>query len=314
MDLSILNDKRLRSRFSNYAKGTGLRFAEECQHAKEIILASEKLQLCDPDSVFNAILNVAMTGLSLNKTNAEAYLTPRLCKTIVDGKEIKRWQCVLIPGYRGLIKLANKSGAVINVDADVVYEKDTFDLETGTSPKLKHKPFIFGPRGNKLLAYCVTTLANGQKSITYMTAEEIAKVQAAAETQMVWKGPFQDEMWKKSAIRRAYKTWPRAMQDDQRLRNSVELLNEYEGIVHPRTAEGPVVESITEEQVQALELVASDFGLPVGTGLSKVLEAYGVQTPASLPADRFGEAKTRLQHYCENVAEKRKETSHADQA
>jgi recombinational DNA repair protein RecT len=49
-------------------------------------------------------------------------------------------QAKFIPGYRGLIVLARRSGEISNIYAEAVYEGDRFEVELGLTPKLLHVP------------------------------------------------------------------------------------------------------------------------------------------------------------------------------
>jgi recombinational DNA repair protein RecT len=83
-----------------------------------------ELASCDPESIKQAIINIAHTGISLNPIFKEAYLFAR------DGK------CYLDFQYRGLIRLATADGAIISLNANVVYVGDEFECEQGTNARI----------------------------------------------------------------------------------------------------------------------------------------------------------------------------------
>ena len=90
--------------------------------------AQPKLFDCTPESVLLSLMQCASMGLEPSGgVLGQAYLIP--FKNI----------CQVIPGYRGLVKLARNSGEVADVWAEVVYAKDRFDYELGLEPKLVHK-------------------------------------------------------------------------------------------------------------------------------------------------------------------------------
>jgi recombination protein RecT len=130
-------------------------FAAECGFALEAVRKSEYLAKAaqnDLDSFKFAILSVASVGLSLNPVLQYAALIPRSPK--------KGAPAVVVfdPMYQGLIKLANDSGAIHDVNSAVVYESDTFEYELGTSAKLIHKPALHlsrKERGRQICVYCV---------------------------------------------------------------------------------------------------------------------------------------------------------------
>jgi recombination protein RecT len=100
---------------------------KERLYALSAISKNDFLSKTDPKSMASAVLQVAMSGLSLNPTLAHGYLIPR------GGK------CVFQPGYQGLIYLLVGSGLVKDINARVVYENDEFELEFGdnASPLLR---------------------------------------------------------------------------------------------------------------------------------------------------------------------------------
>ena len=87
-------------------------FMREAGFAIQILQQNTFLQSCDPISVKNAIVNVALTGLTLNPALKMAYLVPR------------KGKCVLDPSYVGLIKVLTDSGALKNKDDAVIYVND----------------------------------------------------------------------------------------------------------------------------------------------------------------------------------------------
>jgi hypothetical protein len=81
---------------------------------------------CDPRSVFAAIIQASQLGLEPD-TLGRAYLIPY-------GQE-----CQFVPGWKGLVELANRSGAA-SVWTGAVYEGDEFSWSLGDSPYVVHRP------------------------------------------------------------------------------------------------------------------------------------------------------------------------------
>lgn len=142
--------------------------------------------------------------------------------------------------FRGLIKLATEHGAVDRVDAYVVYENDTFDyyIDNGVE-KLLHRPVALNkPRGEVFGAYAVFFLP-GQTMPKYevMRLEDINKVRDSSPAAK--DGPWvkwEDEMRKKTAIRRGFKTIPLAakvrdaIEDDTKLEMGVGVEDVLDGL------------------------------------------------------------------------------------
>jgi recombination protein RecT len=182
-------------------------FEREASFALQILKDNDYLMgiaLANPDSLKNAVLNVAAIGLSLSPVHKLAYLLPRKKKICLD------------ISYRGLVQLATDVGAIMWAQAEVVCEKDTFEhAGVGLKPIHRFDPFA-KDRGEPIGAYCVAKTHDGEFLTTVMSADEIMSVRDRSESWQAhvkegkktpWKTDT-NEMIKKTVIRRAYKTWP----------------------------------------------------------------------------------------------------------
>lgn len=163
-----------------------------------------KLLKCTQASIVEGIMKAGELGLDLSGTMGEAYLIPFSNK--VDGVWVL--QAVLIPGYRGLQKLARQSGEVDRIEARAVYERDNFELEFGLSPKLKLVPAI-GDRGKIIGAYALVMLKSGEALIDWMTKAEIDKIRASSKSKdsLMWSEHY-GEAARKTVFRRCVKWAP----------------------------------------------------------------------------------------------------------
>lgn len=189
--------------FNQLAKIHGaVNFARESSFALELLKSNSFLAgvaMGDQDSLKHAVVSVAAIGLSLSPVHKLAYLVPR-------GKKV----CLDI-SYRGYVHLAIEAGSIKWAHAEVVREKDTFQLRgLGQEPIHNFEPF--GDRGSVVGAYCVAKTHDGDFLTTTMTGDEILSIRDRSES---WKsgkgGPWstdEGEMIKKTVIRRAYKSWP----------------------------------------------------------------------------------------------------------
>lgn len=210
------------------AKAKFLDIADERKYDIEEVFAVQALMKNDfslkvaksnPQSVKLAMINVAATGLTLNPANAYAYLVPR------DGA------IVLDISYKGLIKIATDTGAVMWARADIVYAEDQFSYR-GPAEKPEHSANPFGDRGEVIGAYCIAKTKDGDILTEVMSRAELDKVR---DKSMAWAkkkaGPWKDwpgEMIKKTVIKRASKTWPYS-ESIERLHSAIEIANEAEG-------------------------------------------------------------------------------------
>ena len=214
---TIIYDKKIRDRF--------LEIVDEKTYHREIIFAkqafdnSDVLQKCTVESIRNALVNIALTGASLNPVLQQAFLIPR------------KGKCCLDFSYRGLIKIATDSGGVLDIDATVVYENDLrFYYEMGLKPILKHVP-VLSDQGKPTHVYAIAILASGIKKFIVLNKEEIEKVKKSSlafskGADTPWKGDFEPEMWRKTAVKKLYKLLPQS----ERMSTAVSVLNEHEGI------------------------------------------------------------------------------------
>lgn len=215
----VIYDKKIKERF--------LEVVDEKTYNKEIIFAkqafdnNEGLQKCSKESIRNSIVNIALTGASLNPALQQAYLIPR------------KGKCCLDFSYRGLCKIAVDSESVYDIDATAVFEGDEFEYEMGLYPRLVHKPKMHTTdKPEVIAAYAVATLHHGIKKFVVLDREKLDRARKSAQSQNVWNAHF-DEMAKKTAVKLLYKLLPQT----ERMSVAVKALNEHEGIKEVSNAE-----------------------------------------------------------------------------
>jgi recombination protein RecT len=229
------------------AANTRMTYESESMFAMQAIQKSDYIYSIAnkaPDSVRNAVINVASIGLSLNPATAYAYLVPR------DGRI-----CLDI-SYQGLIKIATDTGSIRWAKAELVYSNDNF-LYKGVAVLPVHEFNPFGDRGDFAGVYCVAKTSDGDYLVETMTADQITEIRNKSEAYKAFAAgkarqcPWVDffgEMTKKTCIKRASKTWPKSQRGD-RLQTAISILNENgEGIDF--NAVDSVVEHKSKEQVE----------------------------------------------------------------
>lgn len=167
------------------------------------IQKTPKLLDCTPQSLLACIMTCASLGLEPDQFLGQAYLVP--FKDNRKGVTI----CTLIPGYRGYIALARRSGEVQTVSAQVVYSNDDFKIQYGVNDTLEHTPCLNGDRGDPIGAYCVFKYKDGGYSFDFMSVADIDKIKARSKSKD--DGPWvtdTDEMRKKTVIKRHVKLAP----------------------------------------------------------------------------------------------------------
>lgn len=156
-----------------------------------------KLLDCDPISLLGAIVQTSQLGLEPDGITGQAYLIPY-------GKKVQ-----LIPGYRGLLDLARRSGRIQSVYARVVHEKDEFAYSYGLDETLKHTPTTDAKPGQVTHVYAVAHLVGGGVQYEVMNKAEVDLIRSRSRAAK--EGPWvtdYEEMAKKTVLRRLCKVLP----------------------------------------------------------------------------------------------------------
>ena len=162
-----------------------------------LIAASKtpKLFECTGESIMQSIITVSELGLDCSGTLGSAYLIPY------------KTQCTLIIGYRGLIDLARRSGAIQSIAAYVVNETDFFSWTVGEKPV--HQPNLDGDPGALRLVWAMATFKDGGYQVDVMRRDEIEATRARSKA--AHNGPWvtdYNEMARKTVVRRLCKYLP----------------------------------------------------------------------------------------------------------
>ena len=187
-------------------------------------------------SMIAALMHASQLGLSLEPSMGHAYLVPYGSKV----------ECII--GYKGLVDLMCRSGAVTHVDARIVYEGDEFVWHYGTAPRLEHRPTLTG-RGESVAFYAVAHLRGGGAQFTVMTLDDIAPIakeaiRKAGGRPTPWK-TNEDQMCVKTAVRRLAKMVRISTEDrtGELLARAVELDGAVAtGVRHVEGMKDPIVE------------------------------------------------------------------------
>lgn len=242
------------------------------------VLAKPDLMDTDPASLFRAARDAAELGLSLNPSLGEADILK------VWNNKINGYESQFRPRYGGLMKLARQSGDVKKIEAHIVHKNDEFQEERGLNPILIHRPARENP-GPPTHAYCVWTLADGEKQFEVMTGEQVLAIKARSSSknkqgQVV--GPWvtdEEEMWRKTVVRRASKYMPRSAET---FAKAVALDNLREAGVSARVENGEVLfdaEDITEGPGEPATKVVQDLEQKVAAKAEPAKEAEPQKEP-----------------------------------
>lgn len=172
-----------------------------------------KLLECTFMSITQSLMVAGELGLELGGILGEAYLVPfRNYKApgLKKGEYLTEAQC--IPGYRGIIALARRSGEIESIAAHVVYHGEEFDLNLAEA-FVNHKPNLDAdddPQDKDIRgAYVLAKFKGGGRQLEWMTRGQLEKVRKLSKAGN--SGPWVDhyaEMCRKTVVRRASKYWP----------------------------------------------------------------------------------------------------------
>lgn len=200
-------------------------FAREAEFAIQIITNNSycmKLAKDNPQSVRDAVTNIAAMGISLNPARKQGYLVPR------------KGGITLVISYMGLLDVAIQSGSILWGQAELVYASDRFTITSFDRPPVHERDPFARDRGDLIGVYVVVKTRDGDYLTCPMKTSEVLDIRERSDA---WQGYVKDkskkcpwvtdegEMFKKTVIKRAYKTWPKT----ERLDAAVHHLNTVAG-------------------------------------------------------------------------------------
>ncbi len=229
----------------------------------------------DPDRFRAVVLNTMVRNPDLQQASLESVLdairvsaTLKLEPTGIlgEGYILKYGSTAQFEaGYRGLMKLARRSGQVAAMDAQVVYTRDPFDIQLGTEPRIDHRPTVEGERGGYRGVYAWARLTTGELVIEWMTDVDVQAVRKVSRNGSGANSPWVNhygEMARKTVIKRLMKRLPLGADAEYALR--------YE-------AEQDATPEPTRRPSAAITSIHERLGIPAA------IDAAGTSSPA--PAD-----------------------------
>lgn len=222
-----------------------------------------------PQSFLGALMTCAQVGLEPGP-QGHVYILPF--------RNRGRMEATFILGYQGMLELARRSGELADVSAHTVYQNELdqgrFEVEYGTSGGIRHRPIVFGERGEPVGYYATATLKSGARPFVVLSTADVHEFRKRSPTQREnpsgpWSTDFEAMAWK-TCVRRLSRWLPQ----------SPELAA---ALTHEETARevvpGNVTASVLEEQPPALDAAdpdEDDMGadpvtgeLPTGSGAAE---------------------------------------------
>lgn len=224
----------------------------------------EYLMEADPISFITAVFEAAQAGLQIDGTLGHAYLV-----SFWSSKRGTRL-VQLIPGYKGLMELARRSGEIAKIEARVVRPGDHFSYAYGIHQRLDHTPADLEDASLEqwshvyAIAWFKDTATPPQFEV--MTYRAVMAIKARSAAAQRGKSPWDTDeipMAQKTVIRRLMRLLPLAV-NDQRI---VEKDEAFDAGV--RTAEFEL-KSSAPAGVEDLSSPAEPAGEPVGDALDEM--------------------------------------------
>lgn len=228
--------------------------------------AAKSLNACTAGSICNAIRAAIQDGLLID--GKLAYFVPY-------GNEAS-----YTPSWMGLIAIARNAGIIKGARAETVYSNEPFTFEEHNGKQsLSHSRFLQN-RGDRVGVYCAITLPDDSTVYNVCDQVELAMIRSKTKSQ---NSPayrdFDDEMAKKSTVRRGLKPWA----DDANLSSAFSHMDrEFEQILERQP-------EMRRDQTRTAALAAS---LANQTTDSFATPVQQESTPSSEPAQKPRQKKT----------------------
>lgn len=203
------------------------------------------LEKCTSDSIYNALLDMVVQGLSPAKTQ---------CYFIAYGDTVK-----LQRSYFGTMKVVKQLPEVKDIYAEVIYEGDEFKIknEDGRKKLVSHETDWMNADNPIIGAYCIVEKMDGEKILTVMTKKEIDVSWSQSRNKSV-QSKYPQEMAKRTVINRAAKQFFNTSDDNDLFVDAANRTTENE---YEYDEEKPV-KDVTPKSAEKTETLADFLGAP----------------------------------------------------
>jgi recombination protein RecT len=177
--------------------------------ALSAVRTTRNLANCDQQSFAACIMSASAMGLEPNTPAGECYLIPRRNKA-------GGYECTLMVGYQGLLRLARNSGEIADIYAVTVRDGDHFVQTLGLHRTLEHIPSADPGRASRPVthAYAVARLKGSvEPTFVVLDRSEIEQRKRRGSSGQSESSPWSTDfaaMAEKSAVRALYRWLPRS--------------------------------------------------------------------------------------------------------
>lgn len=229
----------------NYYRGNEHEALSFKTAAVDYVRRVPKLLECNRISLLSAFVQAAQFRFMPSGVAGECYIIPY-------GTEAK-FQI----GYQGIVTLLYRTGKVVGITSNIIYENDDFEYQEGLDANLMHKPAMFGKaKGKPIGVYTVAIMKGGSKTFKVMDEDAINGIKELSKAKNSKESPWNSEkdpemwMWKKTCLIQHAKLLPKT----QELQQAIEKDYEGEGMDRGNfDAGGPAVGRAFHEPVTDAE-------------------------------------------------------------
>lgn len=176
---------------------------------------SPNLLKAERKSLFSSCMKCAQDGLLPD--GREAALVPFMSQ----GQQLVQY----IPMIGGILKKVRNSGDLSSITSQIVYKNDDFKYWVDDSGEhVTHNPLLFGDRGEPIGVYALAKTKDGAVYIEVLNMNQVMAVKTTVKAKSgPWFGPFEHEMWRKTAIRKLSKRLPMSTDLEDLIRRDDEM-------------------------------------------------------------------------------------------
>jgi len=247
--VSELTDEGRLNLPENYSAGNALYSAwlklSETKNRQDVPV----LNACTPSSIQTALFEMVVQGLNPAKDQ---------CYFIAYGKELQ-----MMPSYFGKLMSLKRVKSVNAVVANVVYEKDIFEVgydSKGIKVIKKHETAFGNEDGIIVGAYCRLIFDNGEETLEVMTRKQIDASWAMGKAKSSpARDKFPDQMSKRTVINRAVKLHLKTSSDQDLLVESILRTTAAENSPELKIEQHIDIEDITDEEITVISKDAEEI-------------------------------------------------------
>lgn len=240
------------------------------------------LTVCSQSSIANALLDMAIQGLSPAKNQ---------CYFIVYGNELQMQR-----SYFGTIAVLKRLDSVEDIDAQVIHRGDKFEIgadKIGHIVVTKFEPSFANLDKELIGAFAFIKLTNGRVDYTVMTKAQIDTSWAQSRNnQNNVQKKFSDEMAKRTVLNRAAKMFINTSDDSDLLTGSINAATEAE-YEDPKDVTATITEEESSTQLLAdfkkAQATEKKSDTPQGPG--KTVEAEKVEDGETIESETKNDSK-----------------------